>query len=196
MDPIDAEDRDRRRRLPFDLKDDDFFNSIFNDEQLKDLFNDKQFKEDIRNMYEEMMKLLNNAQPGKSVVHGFKVQFGPDGKPHLEDFGNKPMRSPEGELAVSDEIEPLTDIIENEDSVSITIEIPGVEQKDIDLRAKDDSLEITVDSPKRKYHKVVGLPCDVKAKSTKATYKNGVLDIVLEKKKKDKETGGFRVSIE
>ena len=188
MDPSDTEDRNRRRRIPFDsFKDDDFFKDVFNDEQLMD---------DIRKMAEEMMKLFSNAQPGKSVVHGFKVQFGPDGKPHIEDFGNKPRRSPEGEVAVSEEIEPLTDIIEGDDSVSITVEIPGVERNDIDMTAKENSLEITVDSPKRKYHKVIDLPCRVKTKSTKATYKNGVLDIVLDKKERKKDSSGFRVSIE
>jgi HSP20 family protein len=187
MDPIDAEDKERRRRLPFDFKDDEFFKDILNDEQLMD---------DIRKMAEEMMKLFSNAQPGKSVVHGFKVQFGPDGKPHIEDFGNKPKRSSKGEVAVSDEMEPLTDIIESDDSVAITVEIPGVERSDIDLTATEDALEITVDSPKRKYRKVIDLPCRVKRKSTKATYKNGVLDIVLDKKEKQKDSGGYRVSIE
>jgi HSP20 family molecular chaperone IbpA len=35
----------------------------------------------------------------------------------------------------------------------------------------------------------------VKTKSTKATYKNGVLDIVLDKKEKKKDDSGFKVSI-
>ncbi len=192
MDPIDSDDRERRKRSPFDpIKDDDFFKDMF-----KDIFNDDQLNDDIRKMTEEMMKLFSNAQPGKSVVHGFKVQFGPDGKPHIEDFGNKQTRSPEGELAISDEIEPLTDIIEGDDSVSITVEVPGVNRDNIDLTATEDALEITVDSPKRKYHKVIDLPCRVKTKSTRATYKNGVLDIVLDKKEKKKDSSGYRVSIE
>jgi HSP20 family protein len=188
MDPTDPEDRDRRKRSPFDFnKDDDFFKDIFNDDKLMD---------DIRKMAEEMMKVMGNAQPGKSVVHGFKVQFGPDGKPHIEDFGNKQTRSPEGDIEVSDEIEPLTDIIEEKDTVSITVEIPGVNRENIDLTATDDALEITVDSPKRRYHKIIDLPCHVKTKSTRATYKNGILDIVLDKKEKKKDSSGYRVSIE
>ncbi len=105
------------------------------------------------------------------------------------------MRSPEGVPTISDEMEPLTDIIEGENDVAITVEIPGVEKEDIDLIATEDTLEIKVDSPKRKYHKRIDLPCNVKTKSTKATYKNGILDIVLDKKEKKKDHGGFKVSI-
>jgi HSP20 family protein len=196
MDPVDAEDQGRRKRTTPDPFGDDVFDDLFNSEIFKRLLKDKKLQDDIREMWDEMLDLMNNGQPGKSVIHGFKVQFGPDGKPHIEDFGNKPKRSAKGEFAASDEMEPLTDIIEGDDSVSITVEIPGVERDDVDLTATDDTLEITVDTPTRKYHKVIDLPCCVKAKSTKATYKNGVLDIVLDKKEKKKDSGGYRVSIE
>jgi HSP20 family protein len=152
--------------------------------------------DDIKKMAEEMMKMFTNAQPGKPIVHGYKIEFGPDGKPQIEDFGNRSVRSPEGVPSISEEIEPLTDIIEGENDVAITVEIPGVEKEDINLVATEDTLEIKVDSPKRKYHKRIDLPCNVKTKSTKATYKNGILDIVLDKKEKKKDHGGFKVSVE
>ena len=87
MDPFDEEDKNkrRRRRNPFDSFgfDEDFIRNLFNDERVMD---------DIRRMTEEMMKMFSNAQPGKPVVHGFKIQMGPDGKPRIEDFGNKPIK--------------------------------------------------------------------------------------------------------
>jgi HSP20 family protein len=152
--------------------------------------------DDIKKMAEEMMKMFTNAQPGKPIVHGYKIEFGPDGKPQIEDFGNRSVRSPEGVPTISDEIEPRTDIIEGENDVAITVEIPGVEREDINLVATEDTLEIKVDSPKRKYLKRIDLPCNVKTKSTKANYKNGILDIVLDKKEKKKDQSGFKVSIE
>jgi HSP20 family protein len=189
MDPFDDEDRNRRRKNPFDIfKGDDIFRDIFDDEQLRD---------DIRKMTEEMMKMFNNAQPGKPIVHGFKIQFGSDGKPHIEDFGNRPIKSPEGEPKISDEIEPLTDIIEGDNDVAVTVEIPGVEKEDIDLHATDDVLEITVKNhPERKYHKRLNLPCDVIPKTTKATYKNGILDVVIKRKEKKKPGEGYKVNVE
>ncbi len=198
MNPFDEEDDQRKKRNPYDpfRGDDDFFRDMFNDNRIRDIFNDDRIMDDIKKMAEEMMKMFTNAQPGKPIVHGFKIDIGPDGKPQIEDFGNRSIRSPEGVPTISEELEPLTDIIEGENDVAITVEIPGVEKDDIDLVATEDTLEIKVDSPKRKYHKRIDLPCNVKTKSTKATYKNGILDIVLDKKEKKKDNGGFKVSIE
>jgi HSP20 family protein len=198
MNPFDEEDNNKRKRNPFDpfRGEDDIFRDIFNDNRIRDIFNDDKILDDIRKMAEEMMKMFTNAQPGKPIVHGFKIDIGPDGKPQIADFGNRSIRSPEGVPTISDELEPLTDIIEGANDVAITVEIPGVEKNNIDLVATEDTLEITVDAPKRKYHKRIDLPCNVKTKSTKATYKNGILDIVLEKKDKKKDNGGFKVSIE
>jgi len=197
MNPFDDENHERKKNPndPFRF-DDDSFRDIFNDDRIRDIFNDDKIMDDIKKMAEEMMKMFTNAQPGKPVVHGYKIEFGPDGKPQIKDFGNRSIRSPEGVPTISDEMKPLTDIIEGENDVAITVEIPGVEKEDINLVATEDTLEIKVDSPKRKYHKLIDLPCNVKTKSTKATYKNGILDIVLDKKEKKKDNSGFRVSIE
>jgi len=188
MDPFD-EDKNRRKKNPFDdfNIDDDFFKDIFGNEQIRD---------DIRRMTEEMMKMFSNVEPGKPFIRGFNVRFGPDGKPRIEDFGNKPIKSPKGTSTISDEREPLTDIIEGESDIAITIEVPGVEKNNIDLNVKEDMLEIKVDAPNRKYRKVVNLPNKVKPKSTRATYKNGILDIVLDKKENKKGGSGYKVSIE
>jgi HSP20 family protein len=185
----DDEDREkkRRRKTPFDFFDEDF---------IRDLLDDDRVMDDIRRMTEEMMRMFSTAQPGKSIVHGFKIHYGPDGKPIIEDFGNKQIKSPEGEPLISEEREPLTDIIEGDDDVAITVEIPGVEREDIDLNATNDALEIKVDTPQRKYHKKLVLPCDVLPKTTKATYKNGILDIVLKRREKKKPGEGFKVNIE
>ena len=190
MNPFD-EDRDkrRRRRNPFDL-------FGFDEDFIRDIFDDERIMEDIRRMTEEIMKMFSTAQPGKPIVHGFKIHIGPDGRPHIEDFGNRPIRTPDGEPQISEEREPLTDIIEGDNDVAVTIELPGVEKEDIDLHVTKDSLEIKVDTPKRKYHKRLDLPCDVLPKTTKATYKNGVLDVVIKRKEKKKPGEGYRVNIE
>ena len=191
MDPFD-EDRDKRkkRRNPFDM-------FGFDEDFIRDLFDDERIMEDIRRMTEEMMKMFSNAQPGKPVVHGFKIHIGPDGKPRIEDFGNRQTKSPAGEPLISEEREPLTDIIEGDKDVAVTVEMPGIEKKDdINLTVKKDTLEIKVDTPKRKYHKRLELPCGVLPKTTKATYKNGVLDVVIKRKEKKKPGSSYRVNIE
>jgi len=190
MNPDDEDKKRRRRRNPFD-------SFGFDEDFIRDLLDDERVMDDIRRMTEEMMKMFSNAQPGgKPFVHGFKINYGPDGKPHIEDFGNRRIKSPDGEAVISDEREPLTDIIEGDNDVAVTVEIPGVEKEDVDLKVNSDNLEIKVDTPNRKYHKTLNLPCDVIPKTTKATYKNGILDIVIKRKEKKKPGEGYRVNIE
>jgi HSP20 family protein len=185
MDPF---DKNKKRKNPFDFIDDDEFERIFDDVQK--MFESNNF----RKLFEDMMR--EGFDPNKSFVRGLSFRVGPDGKPRIQEFGNRPTKTAKGNAIISEEREPLTDIIEGEDDVAITIEIPGVEKEDIDLNVKEYELEINVDTPHHKYHKKLDLPCKVKPKSTKATYKNGIIDIVLEKKDKKKNGTGHKVSIE
>ena len=188
MDEDDDEYRDRRRRRPFDFIDNDEFDRLF--DEVRRMFENT----DLREMIDEMLR--GGMGSNKKFVHGFSINVGPDGKPKLQEFGNKSIKTPEGEPIISDEREPLTDIIEGDEDVSITVEIPGVERDDINLDITRDNLEIKVDTPNRKYHKNLPLPCDILPKTTKATYKNGILDIVMKRKEKKKPGEGYRVNIE
>jgi HSP20 family protein len=189
MDPFDDDDKYRKkRRSPFDFMGEDEFEKIF--EEVEKMFESSNFKD----MIEEM---LRGGASNKRFVHGFSLNIGPDGKPRMQEFGNKPLKSAEGEPVISEEREPLTDIIEGDEDVAVTVEIPGVERKDIDLNVtNDNTLEIKVDTADRKYHKRLDLPCDVLPKTTKATYKNGVLDVVIKRKEKKKAGEGHKVNIE
>jgi HSP20 family protein len=188
MDPF-KRDKNNRRKNPFDI-------FGIDDDYIRDLFQDDRVMDDIRRMTEEMMKMFSNAEPGKPFVHGFKIDFDSNGRPKIEDFGNRPVQSPEGQPKISEEREPLTDIIEGDEDVAVTMELPGVEKHDIDLNVLKDILEINVNTPQRKYHKVIDLPCGVKPKTTKATYKNGILDIVIKRQEKKKDGEGYRVNID
>ena len=187
MDPFD-EDRNRRRKNPFDFIGDNEFEKIF--DEMQRMFESTDFKDLMENMFR------SGFDPNKRFIHGFSVNIGPDGKPKIQEFGNRPRKTSTGKSMISEEREPLTDIIEGKSDVAITVEIPGVEKGDVDLKVTENTLEITVDAPQRKYHKTVNLPCEVKPKTTKATYKNGILDVVILRKDKKKDEGSFKVNIE
>ena len=187
MDPFNRDKDRRRRKNPFDFIDDEDFERIF--DEIQRMFESTDFKDMIEDMFR------GGFDPNKRFIHGFSMNMGPDGKPRFQEFGNRPTKTPTGEPVISDEREPLTDIIEGDEDVAITVEIPGVEKNDIDLNVTEDILEITVDNPKRKYHKRVDIPCNVKPKTTKATYKNGVLDVVVKRKGKKTPGEGFKVNI-
>lgn len=182
MDPY-RKDINRRRKDPFD-----FFG--FDDEF------ERMFRE-MERMMERTFRMANNKlEPGKSFVRGFHIRVGPDGIPHIDEFGNHQIPSDKGETSISEEREPLTDVIESPTDISVTMELPGVEKKDIDLRVTEKELEIIVNTPQRKYHKTVEFSGEVKPKTTKATYKNGILDVVMQRRKvEQKDEDGYHIDI-
>jgi HSP20 family protein len=225
-----VEDWSSRRRRALSSPFDDDFNSIFRSPfgQKDSLFTD--IERDMAEMHERMDKMFQQAMEGKlekpgaggPFVYGISMRTGPDGVPHIQEFGNMPpemrerMNPPRrlpltgvGELdssssgVCSDDSEnqgfqsrkPLTDIMECDDHLKITMELPGIEKKDIKLEIVDNKLEVNVDTPVRKYHNRLPLPTEVDPNSISANFKNGVLDVnvkpVIPKAKK-----GKRIKIE
>ena len=91
--------------------------------------------------------------------------------------------------------EPLTDLIEHDDHFTVTMELPGVEKKDINLETTDDELEVSVDTPLRKYYKKLHLPCEIDSGTISASFNNGVLDVNI-KQLKPKSKKGKKIKIE
>ncbi len=158
---------------------------------------------EFRRIFDDMQRGLQDAfknmgdDPSKGFVAGFNVRMGPDGKPHISSFGNKPQvgRQPGGMPSISaDNREPLTDVIEDPKGIAITMELPGVEKTDIDLKMTAERLEVTVDNESRRYNKSVKLPAKVDPSTTKATYKNGILDVTVRKVAADDD--GVKISVE
>lgn len=170
-----------------------------------------EFGEDFEDLIEEMEKRMEesmkgfrdidweNIKPGKnSFIQGFSIKIGPDGKPVISTFGNKPViEEKKGERVISEEREPLVDIIEEKNNVKVVVELPGISKEDINLKCAEESINIKVDTPKRKYSKAVNLPCKVKPMSAKASYKNGVLEIALDRTEPKKEKGeGHKIKVD
>lgn len=72
------------------------------------------------------------------------------------------------------------DIFDEKDYIKVIAEIPGVEEKDINLNLQGDKLTISVDIPDRKYHQELKLSCEPKGKLEKS-YKNGILEVEIKK---------------
>ena len=173
MDPFD-EERDRRKgKNPFDFIDDDEFERIF--DEMQRMFESTRFREMIKEMLRE------GSEPNKQFIYGLSIDY-PVEKSEIQEFGNHPVKNLQRELMSFEESELLADIIEGDEEAFVTVEIPGVEKEDIDLNVTEDTMEITVNNPQRKYHKLLNLPCDVKPKTMKATYKNSVLDVTIKRK--------------
>jgi len=71
--------------------------------------------------------------------------------------------------------------MEEDEDVVVVAELPGVERDDIELHTTRDQLVISVDTPRRRFHKELRLPARVDPNSAVASYKNGVLEARLKK---------------
>lgn len=113
------------------------------------------------------------------AVYGLSVKKGVGGKPVIEPFGNV-KRTTQGAV-VEDEIQPLADVFDEEDHVLIIVELPGVDAKHIHTEMKGDILTLAAASGGRKYAREVVLPKGVDASTMTSKYRNGVLEIKMNK---------------
>lgn len=149
---------------------------------------------DIEKEFERMQKLTDelirrsvgrgeNVEQRDPFVYGFSLHTGPDGSPEIREFGNmKDSFSGKSES----EWTPLTDVQETDDSILVTMDVPGVEKENINVEVRDHELVLDV-SGSRKYSTTVELPMSVKSSESSATYNNGVLEIKLPKEEEEKK---------
>ena len=109
--------------------------------------------------------------------YGYSIVVGPDGRPVVREFGNvRPGHS--GRLG-DRSIQVDTIVDEKNNEIKMVAEIPGVEKKDIEIVLEDEGVVIDATRDQTKFHTTVPLRHDVNRDSIKASYKNGILEIVL-----------------
>ncbi len=114
-------------------------------------------------------------------VYGFSVRLGAEGEPVVERFGNI-GETPSGAV-VAETREPLVDVLDEEEGILVVAEMPGVDEKEIRVRAEGDVLKIMASGGQRRYHKEVLLPSPVDPGRVATSYKNGILEARLTKTK-------------
>lgn len=179
----------RRRRYI-----DDFFKEMerWFEEMMRDLERDFEFFP--RDLVRERKIGSRTVREFGPFVYGYSITIGPDGKPVIREFGNIRPRGGIKPIEVHEEREPLVDVIDEPDKVRVIAEVPGVSKEEINLEVIDSTKLRISTTGKRKYYKEVDLGAPVNPDTTKATYSNGVLEVVLEKKKEAKE--GKKIKIE
>ena len=120
----------------------------------------------------------------------------------LQDRMNRLFRETQGnsqdESLTSSSFAPAVDVYEDEHNVTLKIEVPGIEEKDIDVRLENNTLtvhgerKIEKEEKEENYRRVerqygsftrtFNLPPTVDAEKVQADYDKGVLKITLPKK--------------
>lgn len=127
-----------------------------------------------------------SSRTGDPFVYGLQIKVGSDGSPHVQEFGD-PL--PPLDRLITGKREPLTDVCETEDEISITIEIPGVIEEHMETRCEGTKLIVSVDSGNAEYYKEIDLKSEIDHESMTVTYVNGVLDINFKKLKQPDRRG-------
>jgi HSP20 family protein len=152
----------------------------------------------------ELVREYETHEGGKTreigpIVYGYSVTIGPDSKLKVRELGNIRHSRRAGmfgedsnnnnapaaeELQITAEREPIVYVIPTDKEVKVVAEVPGISKEDIKVNAYNNSVEIfTADTSERKYRRIIDLPGETDTSSiTKATYKNGMLEITFTKK--------------
>lgn len=133
----------------------------------------KEYDDLVGSFYKEMHNLMDR------FFHGFDI----------EPFGTSE--------SITSEFMPRVDIKENDKEIKVTAELPGMEEKDIDVSLSADSLTIRGEKQEeiedkgkdcycaeRRYgsfHRVIPLSAEVDENKVEANFKKGVLKIRLPK---------------
>ena len=174
---------------------DDFFADLWPRERLGrqfDVFDE--FEEQFKRMQQRMNSLYRGtlkgdfeaSQNSNPRVYGWTYRLGSDGKPSFQEFGNIPRTPLSKPEKLPESREPLIDVQDSDNKITVIAEIPGVAKEDVDLEIIADSIIIRVENPERKYYKEVKLPSEIDQDSGDAKFNNGVLSISLSKLKPNK----------
>lgn len=132
--------------------------------------------------FREQAKKFRGKGPLKDIhgVYGFSVRTSLGGRPTVEPFGNV-KSTPKGPV-VEETREPIVDVFEEDSEVQVVGEMPGVDDRDIEMGIEGDILNISADTEGRKYQKEILLPFEVDPEPVFRAYKNGIFEVRLKKK--------------
>jgi HSP20 family protein len=180
----------RRRPSIFDIFG-DFTKGFPFGRDVEDLFQEpfermiKRFDESVPPEFKDLVKeeetptgMIRRYGP---FVYGFSYTAEPGKEPIFQEFGN--VRPSTRGILPSQGREPLVDIMDEKDKYKIFVELPGVDREKVKLDATEDSIEVKTEDDK-KYYKMIDLDSTINPDSIKASFKNGVLTLELEKKEK------------
>jgi HSP20 family protein len=140
------------------------------------------------NIFDEMLRMQEEMDRMFSRFFSSPYQLGPG-------------RAVQNESQAPGLRKALVDVQETEKDVIVTVELPGMEKEDIELTVTSDRVEIKAQKKEETteekegvtaygsryagFYRGIPLSTSVEAEKAKATYKNGVLEVVVPKKEEE-----------
>jgi HSP20 family molecular chaperone IbpA len=83
--------------------------------------------------------------------------------------------------SLMNERQPPIDVFEEENYLVVLAELPGIDEKDVKVKADENSVTITAENTAKKYSNIVRLPTRINRNTTDLTYRNNILQLRLKK---------------
>jgi HSP20 family protein len=153
-------------------------------------------------MLSRMFRTVREINPSELVdnfpyYYGYQITIGPDGKPHVREFGNV-RPSTKGLVEQSGVRAPLADttLDEKQNTLRITAEMPGVSKEDIKVNITDQYVTIHAEKADKKYHTDIPVDLELDDTSAKASYSNGILELKIKLKKQAPKAKAREIRVE
>lgn len=132
----------------------------------------------INQMIGELLEGKQTVTHDPKAPNVFRFSLKVDGK------GVEIVNPEQGQMVVQNEHvekEPLIDVLEDKDRVTVIAELPGAKKENIDVVSDSTKVSIKAEARSGIFSKSVNLNSKVNPRSARALYNNGVLEIVLKK---------------
>jgi HSP20 family molecular chaperone IbpA len=132
-----------------------------------------------RNEFEEFLRLLEEAID--NIID--EMNLPEDGPVNIEISINLcPHMFFNSGIAAEAPGKTPVDILETEKNIHAVVALPGMAEEKIQLTCSGTVLEITADNDAKTVREVINLPARVNTTGMKTTYKNGILEVVFNKR--------------
>ena len=126
---------------------------------------------------------INDPEESKKIVgkYGFNIKLGGEKINKLGDINklNTISDNSNKERAVPKTIEPVTDIFEEDNKVIVVMELPGVDEENIELEIDENILKIRAEGNGSCYSKDIELKFNPKMEFIKSKLNNLIYSIVI-----------------
>ena len=112
----------------------------------------------------------------------------------LNEIEGSPLRNPMWErVPDSMKRQQIGSVEDRDESIVLSADLPGIEKKDIELKIDSHSIAFSAETEERNYDFGQSFDFELNPDEVKATFNNGVLDVVV---KKAEGTQGNTIEIE
>jgi HSP20 family protein len=116
----------------------------------------------------------------KPLFFSIGVKMEPNGNIRIDKMGNFPHRPFRKKRRLQDNREPLSEVIETENEITLTLEVPNAKGNDLRVKVSENKVVVSTGSPANFYKEFLFDSKIIPAKAS-SSFRNGIAEINLQK---------------